>query len=120
MSETNVTTTVAVTLVTTPAPPPPGYVYVPPPEWAINLAYSLSTVELGLHSVLVVVALLNTAVLWRTAVLHPNLRALLIGQSATIIVYELGRLCIVAQKFTTSNIFNRLFILLIFVFILIN
>jgi hypothetical protein len=95
------------TMTTTTTAAPLGFVAVPAPQWALALAQSLSAVELCFHSVVAVVAALNTAVLWRTSVVHPNLRALLVAQSAAIIFYECGRLCIVSQKFLSGNIFNR-------------
>jgi hypothetical protein len=102
------TTSTTITITTTTPTTPPGYVYVAPPQWATVVGYTLSALELPFHATVIAVALLNTAVLWRTAVLHPNLRVLLIGQSVTIVFYELGRLGIVAQKFVVGNIFVRL------------
>jgi hypothetical protein len=73
---------------------------------ALSLAFTLASVELPLHSVVVAVCLLNLTVLSSTRILHPNLRFILISQSTGIGCFETVRLCIVWQKFFSQNMFN--------------
>lgn len=77
------------------------------PFTVVSIAYTLAGAELILHPISLALALLNSVILWRSSILHPNLQALLLCQSASIFAYELGRFLLVAEKFLYGDIFHR-------------
>jgi hypothetical protein len=78
----------------------------------INLAYILSIIELIIHPFIFLISFINLLILIQNNILHPNLRLLLIGQSFTIILFEITRFLLVLQKFISGYIFNPGFIIL--------
>ena len=77
-----------------------------PSQLIINIAYILSIIELIVHPFILIISLLNLLILIKNSILHPNLRVILIGQSLSIILFEIQRILLVSQKFISGNIFN--------------
>ena len=77
-----------------------------PSQLIINIAYILSIIELIVHPFILIISLLNLLILIKNSILHPNLRVILIGQSLSIILFEMQRILLVSQKFISGNIFN--------------
>jgi len=83
-----------------------------PPQIFINIAYILSILELIIHPFILSISLFNLLILIKNNILHQNLRVLLIGQSLTIILFEIQREILVSQKIVSGDIFNPGFITL--------
>uniref|UniRef100_A0A1I8BEY5 7TM_GPCR_Srx domain-containing protein n=1 Tax=Meloidogyne hapla TaxID=6305 RepID=A0A1I8BEY5_MELHA len=91
-----------------------------PPQIFINIAYILSILELIFHFFILFISLLNLLILFKTNILHPNLRILLIGQSLSIILFEIQREILISQKLISGDIFTSGHIILQFVYCIFN
>ena len=82
---------------------------LPPPELAVYAAYIFSVLELVVHAVVFLIAIFNALVLVQSqsTLLHWNLRAILLAQSATIALMEVTRFLLVLIKICSGDIFIK-------------
>jgi hypothetical protein len=69
------------------------------------LAYGQAGIELALHPIVFAISALNLAVLCSTHIIHPNLCFILQVESVGIMIFEVQRIALVAQKFISGDIF---------------
>lgn len=77
-----------------------------PYELIKTCAYGLASFELLLHPIVFAISALNFTVLCSARLLHPNLRYILLVESASIMIFELQRVALVSEKFLSGIIFN--------------
>uniref|UniRef100_A0A183CIB0 7TM_GPCR_Srx domain-containing protein n=1 Tax=Globodera pallida TaxID=36090 RepID=A0A183CIB0_GLOPA len=77
-----------------------------PPSEAVMLSGSvLSYAELVVHPISLMTSFFSVALIINTSVLHSNLKCILLGQCAGIVMYEIARIVYVVIKFMAGNVF---------------
>uniref|UniRef100_A0A914IBZ7 Uncharacterized protein n=1 Tax=Globodera rostochiensis TaxID=31243 RepID=A0A914IBZ7_GLORO len=77
------------------------------PQWLLNLSLELSILELIVHPVSILIAIFNFILVINSALLHTNLKWILLAQSVSVYTSELSRFIVMVVIVPTGNIFAR-------------